>query len=1082
MPTFLRSAWIAPRQAEDAGSLFAWGEVRTQNRYVVPSAGSVPDGSTQVSPTSSVAPPALLRFQLHQILPDADLQAMRLCKLTVNVPMEEDERTAMPERPLQSQPVFGVLLPVPLALSLLELLVRTDDRSRNRGVPHALDGSAIDPGFHLSADTLFWCVAWKCATSLIRSGCVLPTLRTRGGNLQLDWRIWRGNSDLEDCIQRLLALMPAVNLEYEPNRTGQVEKSQLLRDFLNTTVNGLMRRRMAKLPMSAMHRNGATPVTWSAAGDLWSRLLDGKVVDITQVPVELQQEFRHQWQDWISRATHFDQTHAQVTFELQAPSPKEAAQENALWTLTFGVQQDLRDPHYLKAADIWKEAGESGFRTLDAETPANPSLFLLTGLRVASHLWSPLRRMADTRQPTALQLTVQEAFEFLDSGAELLEDAGFKIVLPAWWNPGSRGDVRLVMQLRDGHNTPGGADQALAPADPNVFVLEWRLALENEVLSPSQVRNLAHAKTPLVYMNDQWIRFNREQIEAAHLSLTHETQDQKVNFFQALRLLQEHAQPQVHPNLWTWADIAGKDRRELPVLPVRMETPAGRLQRIWQGLQSATWDESLDEPPGFVGSLRPYQKRGLAWLWYLHEIGLGTCLADDMGLGKTVQAIALFLVQERARTTLGRLPRLLICPTSVLRNWQREIARFAPHLQVHVHHGPRRVEASQFLAELGRYDVILTSFGTARVDQEILRSVSWHSLVIDEAQNIKNAATQQAQAIRSFVGQHKIALTGTPIENRLSELWSVLDFVNRGYLGPQATFFRRYIRPIEGQSDVQRRNHLKTIVQPFVLRRLKSDPDVISELPEKQEITVACDLTPEQTLLYAQAVSAARSDLDDLEGMHRRGAILALITRLKKIANHPALLQEDDTALSRRSGKLDRITEMLEESLDNRNKAIIFTTFVRMGEFLQRNLQNKLGIHADFLHGGIDLSRRQEMVDRFQQGAQEAPILLLSLRTGGVGINLTAANQVYHYDRWWNPAVEQQATDRAHRIGQTRRVQVYKFMVAGTIEEHVDNLIRGKTVLAEEILGSGEAWLTELSNERLFALLSLPQAGTARPR
>ena len=306
----------------------------------------------------------------------------------------------------------------------------------------------------------------------------------------------------------------------------------------------------------------------------------------------------------------------------------------------------------------------------------------------------------------------------------------------------------------------------------------------------------------------------------------------------------------------------------------------------------------------------------------------------------------------------------------------------------------------------------------------------------------------------------------------------MLDFVNRGYLGTQANFFRRYIRPIEGQDDRQRLEHLKRIVQPFVLRRLKSDPDVISELPEKQEITVTCDLSPEQTLLYAGAVSGARSGLKSLEGIRRRGTILALITKLKKITNHPALLQEDDAELSRRSGKLDRLMEMLEESLDNQNKAIIFTTFVRMGMFLQQSLQEKLDVQADFLHGAVDLSRRQEMVDRFQNGGQQVPILLLSLRTGGVGINLTAANQVYHFDRWWNPAVEQQATDRAHRIGQSKRVQVYKFMVAGTIEEHIDNLIRDKTSLAEEVLGSGEAWLTELSNERLFELLSLPQLGT----
>ncbi len=1019
----------------------------------------------------------MLRFQLRQVLPDTDPKAMRLCKFVVNMPVAGNGHTTQPELPLQSRPVFGVLLPTSLALQLLGTLTRAEDRTGAGPDRAGVAVPTVDPGFQLSTDTLFWCVAWQFATALVDSGCVLPALRTRDGTLLLDWRMWRGDPDLEARLQRLLTLMPAVNLEYAPNRESQVERSRLLHDFLDAAVNVLMRRRMADRPAAALRRNGAVPPIWSAAGDLWRRLLVGEAIDIARVPAALQQEFRHQWQGWISRAAHFDQTQAQVVFELHAPSPAETDQTDALWTLEFGVQLG---PHakYLKSSELWQTAAESDLRTLGSESATGPGLLLLAGLRVASRLWSPLYRVVDTAQPTALSLTLTEAFAFLDGGAALLEAAGFRTMLPVWWNPQSREDLRLVMQLREGRKSMVALGRDVEPTDQEAFALEWQLALGDKVLAPGQVRNLAHAQSPLVYMNDQWLHVNRQQIEAARLSLAHQNREHQVSLFQALRLLQEHSRPHVAPNPWTWSDIAGTERQELPTLPVHMETPAGRLHRIWQGLQSVTRDESLDEPPGFVGSLRPYQKRGLAWLWYLHKVGLGACLADDMGLGKTVQTIALFLAQEQARTTPARLSRLLICPTSVLRNWQREIARFAPQLRSHVHHGPRRAAAPRFGAELDRYDVILTSFGTARVDQEMLRNVSWHSLVVDEAQNIKNAATQQAQAIRSFAGQHKIALTGTPIENRLSELWSVLDFVNRGYLGSQAAFFRRYMRPIEDQDDAERREHLKTIVQPFVLRRLKSDPEVISELPEKQEITVTCDLTPEQTLLYARAVSGARAGLDTLEGIRRRGTILALITTLKKITNHPALLQEGNTALRRRSGKLDRVTEMLGEALDNRNKALIFTTFVRMGKFLQRHLQEQLGIQADFLHGGVDLPRRQAMVDRFQQGGPEVPVLLLSLRTGGVGINLTAANQVYHYDRWWNPAVEQQATDRAYRIGQTRRVQVYRFMVAGTIEEHVDHLIRSKILLAEEVLGSGEAWLTELSNERLFELLALPQAQT----
>lgn len=1078
MPTFLRSAWLAPFPAEPTGSLFLWGEVQAQNWFeAIPPLGR----DSVLGPDKesfSVTPPAMLRFQVRQILPRAALQDMSLQKIAVQVPAESDGRAAMPELPLRKLQVFGVKLPAQLAFELLDNLTLPEEVTLGEGKEAArTEGVSASQKFQLSTDTLFWCKAWEFAGALVANGCVLPALLSQEKHLVLNWRTWRGDPDVEASIQHLSALMPTVNLEYEPNLESRIDGPQLLHGFLNAAIEVKMGRRMAAQTHEDLGGIGKAPLIWSAPGELWHRLLGGKPVEISQVSAGLQLVFRRQWQTWISRAAYFDQTQAQVVFELKSPTPQESEQEKATWTLDFGVQQVNHGQSYLTAKEIWTGSLENCLLEMDSEAKANPGLHLLAGLRTASRLWSPLRRISNKAVPSSLQLTLAEAYEFLESGADLLGTAGFKILMPVWWNPQTQSDMRLVMQLRDRRGDLASGPR-LETEDQEAFALEWRLALGQEVLSHSQIQNLAKAQSPLVYMNDQWLRFNEKQIEAARVSLAHETQDHKVSLFQALRLLQEHSHTQTRPNAWTWSDIGGKDRLSLPALPVSMESPKGRLRGIWHGLQAVSRNDSLEEPPGFVGTLRPYQKRGLAWLWYLHQVGLGACLADDMGLGKTVQAIALFLAQEQSRTKRGRLPRLLICPTSVLRNWQREIERFAPRIRTYLHHGPRRANAQYFFSEMQQYDVILTSFGTARVDQEILRSVIWHTLVIDEAQNIKNASTQQAQAIRSFFGQHKIALTGTPIENRLSELWSVLDFVNRGYLGTQTTFFRRYIRPIEGQDDRQRMEHLKRIVQPFVLRRLKSDPDVVAELPEKQEITVTCDLSPEQTLLYAGAVSGARAGLKSLEGIRRRGTILALITKLKKITNHPALFIEDDAELSQRSGKLDRLMEMLEESLDNKNKAIIFTTFVRMGMFLQQILQEKLDVQADFLHGKVDLPRRQEMVDRFQNGGQQVPILLLSLRTGGVGINLTAANQVYHFDRWWNPAVEQQATDRAHRIGQSKRVQVYKFMVAGTIEEHIDSLIREKTLLAEEVLGSGEAWLTELSNERLFELLSLPQTGT----
>lgn len=1079
MPTFLRSVWVAPCSAEATGSLFVWGEIQPQNRFESPSANGGGEANGKVPPGSSVTPPAMLRFQLRKLLPESAGEAMSLHKVAVNLPSDVKAGELARELPLHSRPIFGVLVPYRLAFRLLAILWQENEpeegNSQNPSNPSSANASH---SFQLGTDTLYWGVARNFALTLLANGCVLPAPRVREGRLLLEWGMWRGDPYVESCFEQLLALMPAVNLEYEPNLVAQVEGRHLLSNFLNAGIHATLVRRMNDFQKRQTPLANKISNQESAAAGLWQRLLVGRAVPVSEISTDLQSDFQRQWQVWTSRAAILDQSNVQVVFDLKAPSPGHVEQAKALWKLEFGVQQEGSAEDYLKAEVIWEESGRAHEMGLDATTTYNPRLHLLAGLRAAGRLWAPLSRKAEEAQPIALEMNLREAFDFLERGAKLLDAAGFKTIKPVWWSPQNLGDLRLVMQLRDGRSTLQGRGEENDPTDLEAFELEWQLALGEDVLSPSQVQTVAQAKSPLVFMNDQWLQLNESQIAAARVSLAHESRDQNLNLFQALRLLQEHSQPDIGPNPWTWSDITGNENQELPDLPVSLGSPEGRLKEVWDCLQTVAREESLEEPLGFVGALRPYQKRGLAWLWYLHEVGLGACLADDMGLGKTIQAIALFLAQEQVHASPGRIPRLLICPTSVLRNWQRELGRFAPGLRSCLHHGPRRADSRKFQADLKNYDVVLTSFGTARVDQETLSRISWHTLVVDEAQNIKNASTQQARAIRSFTGQQKIALTGTPIENRLSELWSVLDFVNRGYLGPQATFFQRYVRPIELQDDQSRLDHLKQIVQPFILRRLKSDPEVVSDLPEKQEITVTCDLTPEQTLLYAGAVTGARANLESLEGIHRRGAILALITKLKKITNHPALMQDIEGELGRRSGKLDRITEMLEETLENRNKALVFTTFVRMGEFLQRHLQDRLKIQADFLHGGINLQQRQHMVDRFQEGGQEVPILLLSLRTGGVGINLTAANQVFHYDRWWNPAVENQATDRAHRIGQIRRVQVFKFLVAGTIEEHVDSLIRSKTLLTEELLGSGEAWLTELSNERLFELLSLPLAET----
>ncbi|WP_030156304.1 DEAD/DEAH box helicase [Glycomyces sp. NRRL B-16210] len=468
--------------------------------------------------------------------------------------------------------------------------------------------------------------------------------------------------------------------------------------------------------------------------------------------------------------------------------------------------------------------------------------------------------------------------------------------------------------------------------------------------------------------------------------------------------------------------------------------------------------------------LRRYQAHGIAWLEAAAESGAGVILADDMGLGKTLQSIGLLV--RRA----GNAPHLVVCPTSLVGNWQREIARFAPQLSVHLHHGPSRSRTPGPLTEA---DVVVTSYSIALRDLRLLRSITFDTIVIDEAQAIKNHRSRTAGAVRDLTGRVRVALTGTPVENHLAELWSISEFVNPGLLGGQADFKRRFADPIEIGRDPVSAATLRARIDPVVLRRMKED--VAADLPPKIEAVVACTMTDEQSGLYKEAIREAFDEgLGD--GITRRGRVLKLLTRLKQICNHPAQYvgagdsASADRGLAERSGKLDRVTEMLAEVVDEGDKTLIFTQYRQMGELLSRHLEAELGVAAPFLHGGLDQPARDRLVDEFQ--TVEGPaILLVSLRAGGTGLNLTGASHVVHYDRWWNPAVEDQATDRAHRIGQTRTVHVHKLVTAGSLEERVDELLARKRAIADAVVGSGEDWLGELDDSQLRKLIELDDGG-----
>jgi SNF2 family DNA or RNA helicase len=558
-------------------------------------------------------------------------------------------------------------------------------------------------------------------------------------------------------------------------------------------------------------------------------------------------------------------------------------------------------------------------------------------------------------------------------------------------------------------------------------------------------------KQPLVRVRGRWVELSPDRVEEVLAALQARPEVPRMALGDVLRL--ELGRPREGALPVTDLDATGW-----------VETLLGRLS----GREALP---RLDTPRSFHGKLRPYQKHGLAWLSFLGRWNLGACLADDMGLGKTIQVLALLLdLQENGE--LER-PVLLICPTSVVSNWRKEAERFAPSLKVLIHHGQERHEGEAFHREAMGHQIVVSTYSLAHRDLDRLTAVDWAGLVLDEAQNIKNPQAKQTRALRKLRAPRRIALTGTPVENRLQELWSIMEFLNPGYLGSESLFRRRYALPIERYRDPGATEELRRLVEPFILRRVKTDPTVIKDLPRKNEMKVYCTLTQEQATLYQAVVQESLARIEASEGIGRKGEVLAALTRLKQICNHPAHFLADGSALRNRSGKLSRCTEMLEEVLAEGDRALIFTQYAEMGKLIQKHLRDALSVDVLFLHGAVPAVERERLIAAFQEDASGPPVFVLSLKAGGFGLNLTEARHVFHYDRWWNPAVEDQATDRAFRIGQKRSVAVYKFICAGTVEERVDELAERKKELAEAVIQSGEGFITELSTESLRELFEL---------
>ncbi|MEB3232580.1 MAG: DEAD/DEAH box helicase [Leptolyngbyaceae bacterium] len=734
------------------------------------------------------------------------------------------------------------------------------------------------------------------------------------------------------------------------------------------------------------------------------------------------------------------------------------------WTLHYGLQA-INDPEFmLTAATVWANPVEQ--LVVEGRTIDQPQETLLAGLGLASRLYPLIEQSLHESQPTAVMLTAPQVYDFIQSTAWLLQNNSFGVVLPPSLANREGWASRLGLAVR-AQTSRNKKQQGLGLQ--SLLNFKWELTIGKHRLSKEEFERLVALNSPLVEIDGEWVELRSQDIRSAQ------------NFF-------KQRKDQVSLSLEDAIRISTGDTQTIDKLPVVDFEASGSLKELVNTLTTGNESvEPLPTPDGFKGELRPYQVRGMSWLQFLVQWGLGACLADDMGLGKTVQLIAL-LLHLKETESLQR-PILLVCPTSVLGNWEREAKRFGPDLRVQIHHGSDRPQGSSFAKSTQKLDLIITSYALVQRDIKTLKQVEWQGMVLDEAQNIKNAEAKQSKAVRELNSEFRIALTGTPVENRLAELWSIIDFLNPGYLGPRNFFQKRFAVPIERYGDTTSLQQLRSLVQPFILRRLKTDRSIIQDLPDKQEMTVFCGLSEDQAQLYQTFVDQSMQEIDDAEGIARHGKILALLTRLKQVCNHPLLtditpkgkvkktttdlLEKEPDRFKSVSGKLQRLEEMLEELLAEGDRALIFTQFAEWGKLMQSYLEQQFSREVLFLYGSSTKAKREEMVDRFQNDPKGPRIFILSLKAGGVGLNLTRANHVFHFDRWWNPAVENQATDRAFRIGQTRNVQVHKFVCTGTLEERIHDIIESKKAMAEQVVGTGESWLTEFDTEQLRNLLLL---------
>jgi len=898
----------------------------------------------------------------------------------------------------------------------------------------------------------FWTSVARFSLDLLVDQRFVPTLQQVDRNhLSGKWTTWLHDEEIVDRFGKLLEAMPPAV------RSTGIEGQGLLENALEDMTDGLIRDTLVNDDFIDAVED------WDPTEDAhvsWLEALLHRNTAVKGDPDRLLTIFTDA-RRWLGRLCDVGENLSwHLLFDLSEPH-----ENREHWILRFGLRSAEDTSREVSAEEIWAEAG--GEHVGDDRLPE----LLLGELDRASLMYGKLEKSLKESTPTELILNTKEAHRFLVEYMPLLEESGFLVAVPNWWgNEQSRlsASLRIESQSMDeimAARLDSPSTESSMLGLHAIVECSWKVAIGGQVLSQEEFEQLLSQDQSLVQINGRWVHLQEGAITEAR-RLFADGATTHMPLVEALRLIQD-------------------DDDTTRALEISGMSASGWVEELLDSTTSDATLPDIPQPALFEGQLRPYQLTGLRWLAFLSRFGIGACLADDMGLGKTIQLIAL-LQHEREENAAVVGPTLLIVPTSVVANWEREIDKFSPELRVHIHHGPDRPLGEEFNNSVADCDVVITTYGLIHRDRETLGPITWHRVCLDEAQYIKNPPTKQAQSIRNLNAWHRVALTGTPVENRLIELWSIMEFLNPGYLGPAAKFRRSVARPIEQRRDPRKAEKLRQMIQPFVLRRLKTDSTVIDDLPDCVQTKEYANLTREQASLYEHVVGKMIGEVERSDGIQRRGLVLSTLVKLKQICNHPGHYAQaghrDGAPTSenfapglqtQRSGKANRLMSLLEEVLATGEKALVFTQFREMGRLLTAMIQHDLDCETMFLHGGTPTRRRQQFIDRFQDENGGVPVFILSLKAGGVGLNLTAANHVFHYDRWWNPAVENQATDRAFRIGQLKTVHVHKFVCTGTLEERIDQMIEQKMELADNIVGSGEKWMSELTAGQLREMLVL---------